>query len=177
MGYFLVVDKKVLKYSNDFHKVLETLADMYGGRVSIEYYGLITKEEMLSMEYMDIHEGSYFFIAGLELIDWDTGARRDISIDIYHSMYLMEYVDDEDEDGYAIIEWLNANKDSYYLDYSKSDFKKYCVMRKTLRAKCQAISRVIRDYYIIKLTNQDGMFSSLPKGQMPASVTGKKNAQ
>ena len=50
-------------------------------------------------------------------------------------------------------------------------------MRKTLRAKCQAISRVIRDYYIIKLTNQDGMFSSLPKGQMPASVTGKKNAQ
>lgn len=128
MGYFLVVDKKVLKYSNDFDKVLETMADMYGGRVSIEYYGLITKEEMLSMEYMDIHEGSYFFIAGLELIDWDTGARRDISIDIYHSMYLMEYVDDEDEDGYAIIEWLNANKDSYYLDYSKSDFKKYCVM-------------------------------------------------
>ena len=128
MGYFLVVNKKVLKYSNNFDKVLETMADMYGGRVSIDYYGLITKEEMLSMEYMDIHEGSYFFIAGLELIDWDTGARKDISINIYHSGYLMEYVDDEDEDGYAIIEWLKANKESYYLEYSESGLKKYCVM-------------------------------------------------
>ena len=128
MGYFLVVDKKVLKYSDDFHKVLETMADMYGGRVSIEYYGLITKSEMLSMEYMDTHEGCCFFISSLELIDWDTGARRDISINIYHSGYLMEYVDDEDEDGYAIIEWLKANKENYYLDYSESGLKKYCVM-------------------------------------------------
>lgn len=128
MGYFLVVDKKVMKYSNDFNKVLETMADMYGGRVSIEYYGLITKEEMLSMEYMDVHEGCYFFISSLELIDFENKTKRDINISIYHSGYLMEYVDDEDEDGYAIIEWLKANRDSYHLDYSKSDFKKYCVM-------------------------------------------------
>lgn len=128
MGYFLVVDKAVLKYSNDFDKVLNTLADMYGGRISIDYYGLMTKSEILSMEYMDIHEGCYFFISSLELNDFENKTKRNISINIYDSRYLMEYVDDEDEDGYAIIEWLKANRDSYHLDYSKSDFKKYCVM-------------------------------------------------
>lgn len=128
MAYFLVVDKKVLTYSYDFDKVLSTLADMYGGRISIDYYGLISKEEILKMSYMDIHEGSYFFIAGLELTDFEANTRKAINISILSSGYLMEYVDDEDEDGYAIIEWLKANKDKYSLDYSKSGIKKYCVM-------------------------------------------------
>ncbi|WP_129736716.1 hypothetical protein [Massilimicrobiota timonensis] len=128
MGYFLVVDKTVLKYSNDFDKVLNTLAEIYGGRLSIEYYGLITKSEILSMEYMDVHEGCYFFISSLELIDHENGTKKDIHIAIYHSGYLMEYVDSEEEDGYVIIDWLKANKERWWLDYSHSGIKKYCVM-------------------------------------------------
>lgn len=128
MGYFLVVDKAVLKYSNDFDKVLNTLADMYGGRIAIDYYGLITRSEILSMEYMDTHEGCCFFISGLKLINFENKTEKDISINIYRSGYLMEYVDDEDEDGYIIIDWLKANKDRCWLDYSKRGLKKYCIM-------------------------------------------------
>lgn len=128
MGYFLIVDKEIIKYSSDFDKVLRTLADMYGGRISIEYYGLITKDEILSMEYMDTHEGCSFFISGLKLIDFENKTKKDISINIYRSGYLMEYVDDEDDDGYVIIDWLKAHKNRYYLDYSESGIKRYCIM-------------------------------------------------
>lgn len=128
MGYFLIVDKEVIKYSSDFDIVLKTLADMYGGRTSIEYYGLITKDDILSMEYMDIHEGCSFFISCLKLIDFENKTKKDISINIYSSGYLMEYVDDEDEDGYVIIDWLKAHKNRYYLDYSESGIKRYCIM-------------------------------------------------
>lgn len=124
--YFLVVDNKVMYYSRDYDSVFERIADVYGDRLCIDYYGCMGRESILKHEYMEHHEGCDFFIADTHLLDWGTYEETPIYIQVINIHYLMEYADTDS--GLAIIEWLKFNKDKYTLDYSKSDFKKYCVM-------------------------------------------------
>lgn len=124
--YFLVVDNKVMYYSRDYDSVFERIADVYGDRLCIDYYGYMGREGILKHEYMEHHEGCDFFIADTHLLDWGTYEETPIYIQVINIHYLMEYADTDS--GLAIIEWLKFNKDKYTLDYSKSGFKKYCVM-------------------------------------------------
>ena len=123
--YFLLVNDKVMAYSKGYEELLEKVADVYGDRLCIEYYGFMGRESILSMEYMDTHEGLTVFVTNTHLYNWDTKEETDIDICIMNINYLMEYI--RDSCGLAVLEWLQFNKDKYRLDYFLSPYEKYCV--------------------------------------------------
>lgn len=87
--YFLIIDGEVFGSSRNPQDLWDKAADLCGGAVSIEYYGLLTNEEIRSREYTDLHEGYEGFIADVK--SRETGELVDICV--LDTAYIEEYMD------------------------------------------------------------------------------------
>lgn len=88
--YILIVDGKFIKSSENIDELWKYVADNY--ELSIDYYGLMSKDEIYHREYTDYHEGLESFIASV--VNLNTG--KNIEINVLDVNYMFDYTDCED---------------------------------------------------------------------------------
>lgn len=86
-NYFLIINGKVKKYSSDFKEMLEELSKY---ELEIDYYGEISKEDILKQTYMDTHEGGTTFISNV----FDSKTKNEKDIIILDENYIGDYHND-----------------------------------------------------------------------------------
>ena len=103
--YILIIDGHFIHENEDKRKLWEYVANNYS--LSIDYYGRMTKEEIIKREYTDNHEGNECFIA--DVINLKTN--QSICIEVIDVNYIDNYLDEKD------------------IERAFEEYKQYCTKR------------------------------------------------